>query len=631
MAILSVEAFKTNVTLTGTAENDYLDALVGGGNNTLNGGDGDDELFAYSSDQLYGEAGNDKLHSQGNGNNTLSGGEGNDYIYADRNDIVFGDAGDDIIFGGLGGNTITGGLGKDTFHLANAEYPNNPNIITDFNPTEDLLQVNVDEFNEINKLTFTTQGNDTLISAGSKQLAILKNYELPQFSIASASAIEGNAINFTITRTGNSQANQSVTVSTSINSDDTASENDLTAKNETLTFTQGETSKTFTVQTTQDSLIEKDETFTVALTNSTNGSIINNKGIIKNDDIPIANLKNNDIFTIKGEGNQVRLKVNLVELNSTFINELGVFKVDDTQGKINGISPGAANYNEEVLKRAKVVFSAISNLPNGVKTGDFTRSLEFDSGDNLKFFLIKDGTIDSAKAGKISLSNLLFADASTQKIIDFGTEGFSLSWEDGSGNVTDFKDIVVKIQSTKEALVIGTGLQGGNQGELIDLRDIQGQVKANVSVHREAAFNNEVYFYEVDNADGQIGNLQPSSVNRSNYLQAALNNIIKDVQSGVNIKFATANQGVQTSTTTINGGTILAPMIIVNGTLSQLLDSDANNNPQVYFSYMGVNSDGVDHIRLLGNNTFGFEDLPNGGDLDYNDMIVKMNFTEIIA
>ncbi|MTJ46673.1 DUF4114 domain-containing protein [Dolichospermum sp. UHCC 0259] len=110
----------------------------------------------------------------------------------------------------------------------------------------------------------------------------------------------------------------------------------------------------------------------------------------------------------------------------------------------------------------------------------------------------------------------------------------------------------------------------------------------------------------------------------------ALNNILKDAQTGANIRFSVANQGIQTGTAMIAGGTILAPMIVVNGTLSQLLDSDANNNPQVYFPYLGVNSDGVDHIRLLGNNTFGFEDLPNGGDLDYNDIIVKMNFTQVV-
>ncbi|QLE52122.1 hypothetical protein FD724_31445 [Nostoc sp. C057] len=34
-------------------------------------------------------------------------------------------------------------------------------------------------------------------------------------------------------------------------------------------------------------------------------------------------------------------------------------------------------------------------------------------------------------------------------------------------------------------------------------------------------------------------------------------------------------------------------------------------------------------LRLLGNNTFGFEDLLNGGDKDYNGMIVQLNLSDI--
>ncbi|WP_254446641.1 phytase [Dolichospermum sp. UHCC 0259] len=455
------------------------------------------------------------------------------------------------------------------------------------------------------------------------------------FSIATASATEGNGINFTITRTGDNQSTQSVAVSTAINADDTASNNDLSQKNETLTFALGETTKTFTVQTTQDARVEKDETFTVNLSNSTNGSVISSsdnttKGVIVNDDIPLATPNNNYIFPIKGEDDKVRLKVSLLSRSSNSINELGVFNVDDAQGNIDGIAPGAAGYNQAAINRAKVVFSAIANLPNGFNSVDSIRLINFNSGDNLKFFLVRNGTIDSVNAGRTSLSNVLFADASNQKITDLGTDGFTVGWEDGSGNVADFNDLVVKVQSTDDKLVIGTALQGGNQREVIDLRDITSQVKVDFSVHREAAFNNEVYFYKIDNADGQIGNLQANAANRANYLQMALNNILKDAQTGANIRFSVANQGIQTGTAMIAGGTILAPMIVVNGTLSQLLDSDANNNPQVYFPYLGVNSDGVDHIRLLGNNTFGFEDLPNGGDLDYNDIIVKMNFTQVV-
>ncbi|MDK2411067.1 Calx-beta domain-containing protein, partial [Aphanizomenon sp. 202] len=285
-----VPASSTNYTLVGTAEDDILDALTGGGNNILQGGDGNDELFAYTNDKLFGEAGNDELHSEGNGGNTLDGGDGNDIIFADRNDTILGGAGDDTIFGNRGGNTLTGGAGKDTFWLANAEYPNSPNIITDFNPADDNLRIDIDGI-KLDKLSFSAQGNDTVISANNTQFAILKdqNYELPIFTITSASAIEGSAIDFTVTRTGDKQTTRSVTVSTSIGTDDTASANDLTAKTEILTFAAGESSKTFTVQTTQDSLFEGNETFTVSLSNPSNDAVVSStngtaKGTINNDD-----------------------------------------------------------------------------------------------------------------------------------------------------------------------------------------------------------------------------------------------------------------------------------------------------------------------------------------------------------
>ncbi|MBK1987213.1 cadherin-like domain-containing protein [Sphaerospermopsis aphanizomenoides BCCUSP55] len=458
------------------------------------------------------------------------------------------------------------------------------------------------------------------------------------FAIAAASATEGNTVSFTVTRTGNTSANQSVTVSTSIASGDTASAGDFTTKTQTLTFAEDETEKTFTVETTQDVLVEEDETFTVNLSSATTGATISStngtaKGTINDEDIPLAVITNNNIFTVKGSGDTVRLKATLIETNSTVVNELGVFIVDDAQGRINGIAPGQQGYNEAALERAKsqgkAIFSAISNLPDKfateIETNSLTRLLGFDSGSNLKFFLVREGTIDSFRAGKTASTNIIFADSSTQRITE-EDDGYIISWKE-STTVTEFNSLVVNIQSTDESLTTGTTLQGSNQAELIDFRGISGTVTADFSVYREAAFNNEVYFYKVDNAQGQIGTVQATSANRANYLQAAINNLIKDANTGANIKFAVSNQGLFTDSAIIAGGSIFAPMIIINGTLSQLTDSNTGNDPQVYFPYLGVNADGVDHIRLLGDNTFGFEDLPGGGDLDYNDMIIKFEFS----
>jgi hypothetical protein len=49
-------------------------------------------------------------------------------------------------------------------------------------------------------------------------------------------------------------------------------------------------------------------------------------------------------------------------------------------------------------------------------------------------------------------------------------------------------------------------------------------------------------------------------------------------------------------------------------------------DPNAYSPFI---QDKVDHICLLGDNTFGFEDLNGGGDMDYNDVIVKVNLQSI--
>jgi Cadherin-like domain/Domain of unknown function (DUF4114)/RTX calcium-binding nonapeptide repeat (4 copies) len=176
---LTIVGGKSNDILLGLEGNDYLDALPGAGNNILKGGDGNDELYAYTSDQLFGEAGNDTLTSDGNGKNTLDGGEGDDTIYGDRdtigNDVLIGGAGNDLIYSGLGGNTITGGSGTDTIWLANVDLPTRPNTITDFDPRNDFLRVNLAQVNKLSDLTIAQAGADTTVSFGSTQIVLLKN------------------------------------------------------------------------------------------------------------------------------------------------------------------------------------------------------------------------------------------------------------------------------------------------------------------------------------------------------------------------------------------------------------------------------------------------------------------------
>ncbi|HCQ21428.1 MAG: Ig-like domain-containing protein [Aphanizomenon sp.] len=338
-------------TLKGGAGTDSLYALGSSGFNTLEGGEDNDQLFVVEggNNTLSGESGNDTLTvSGGSGNNTLNGGIGNDKLDVSNltgnnilngnegddilvgglgSDQLFGGSGDDLLFGGVKGSKLTGGTGADKFYLASAAIPEVAIEVLDFTQGEDKIIIEgIPEIANFANLILTQTGSDTTVKAnigGSvKSLGILKNIQAniltpndfnfiaPIFSITPASATEGNAINFTVTRTGDNQSNQSVNVSTSIATGDTASANDLIANTQTFTFASGETTKTFTVQTSQDVLFEGNETFTVSLSNPTNGAIISlsngtAKGTINNDDSAPNKKPILQNFTQNGQEDQI--------------------------------------------------------------------------------------------------------------------------------------------------------------------------------------------------------------------------------------------------------------------------------------------------------------------------------------
>ena len=95
----------------------------------------------------------------------------------------------------------------------------------------------------------------------------------PVFSIASASAAEGSAITFTVTRTGRRAGFAVGQLCDVALCGNTASADDFTGASGTLIFAAGVTSLSFTVSTTEDVLFEGNETLTVALSEPTGGAV----------------------------------------------------------------------------------------------------------------------------------------------------------------------------------------------------------------------------------------------------------------------------------------------------------------------------------------------------------------------
>ncbi|MBO1048497.1 MAG: DUF4114 domain-containing protein [Dolichospermum sp. DEX182a] len=236
--------------------------------------------------------------------------------------------------------------------------------------------------------------------------------------------------------------------------------------------------------------------------------------------------------------------------------------------------------------------------------------------------MVKDGSTDSVLNNTTPKNNVLFDIPSNVRTTTSGN-GFSLAWEDGSGNRTGFEDLRVTINPTDTSIARGTSVQNKPQRELLDLRNITGPVKADFVVNREAAYNNFVGFYKVADENGGIDTNGDGRADilpgQAGYAQAAVRGRVSDLALAVNNN-GTANFNNKT----LQGGSFFAPFIITNGGTPDNYD---NINSRIYFTFGAANSDGVDHVRLLGDNTFGFEDLAGGGDNDFNDVIVKVNLT----
>jgi fibronectin-binding autotransporter adhesin len=95
--------------------------------------------------------------------------------------------------------------------------------------------------------------------------------EVPQISISDPTVTEGGAAAFTVTL--DQPSDQTVTVNFATADGTAMAPGDYTAATGTVTFAPGVTSQTVTVQTIDDTLTEETETFTVNLSNPTNGTI----------------------------------------------------------------------------------------------------------------------------------------------------------------------------------------------------------------------------------------------------------------------------------------------------------------------------------------------------------------------
>jgi len=139
-------------------------------------------------------------------------------------------------------------------------------------------------------------------------------------------------------------------------------------------------------------------------------------------------------------------------------------------------------------------------------------------------------------------------------------------------------------------------------------------------LYREAAYNNEIGLYRVDDASGRIGSLKPGD---KGYAAAAL-----AIERAIVLFQSGRGQGAKTDIA-LPAGQYLGYYLIQNASSAQWRNKNPANRsgqgPLAFFSAPAANPDKIDHLHATwqGNGLrLAWEDQTGGGDRDFDDAII---------
>ncbi len=131
-----------------------------------------------------------------------------------------------------------------------------------------------------------------------------------------------------------------------------------------------------------------------------------------------------------------------------------------------------------------------------------------------------------------------------------------------------------------------------------------------VRLRQVGALDLDVMFYKVDDYKGTVSGLAPG---QAGYETAVLSHAYQTVTGSTWIDGPGFGAYGQTEIAHVNAGDLIAMALTAGG--------------HTYYAFASANADGVAHLWNYGLNTYGWEDLYGGGDQDYNDLVVQLDFT----
>lgn len=330
-----------------------------------------------------------------------------------------------------------------------------------------------------------------------------------------------------------------------------------------------------------------------------------------------------------------------VQRNATYENNVSFYKVEDTQGTIIS-KTGAKLKPGDVGYLAAAIENRLTNIDLlGINSQTITSNSTIRGGAIYAPLLNANSKLFNPQLGNIYTAYSAANADKAEHIRLIGENTFGFEDFKGGGD-KDFNDIIIKASFNVAPPVVN-----GSQAQVLDIVKLDSKLpnnppavnlnltsytgqtlKADITNSGSGVYNNNIGFYVVEDSIGSIklsdGRLlKPGDANYA--VEAAKNALTNSLQAGKNVTKTDIN---------IAGGRFYAPIVVAQGTLNDFIAKNPTNGGgandiHAYFTYRGANSDKIDHFRLIGNNTFGFEDMYGGGDQDFNDLIVNLNVKSV--
>jgi len=169
-----------------------------------------------------------------------------------------------------------------------------------------------------------------------------------------------------------------------------------------------------------------------------------------------------------------------------------------------------------------------------------------------------------------------------------------------------------------------SALQVQNDVQIVDLSDLSADERSLVKVNlsRDANYTVQAGFYSVANVQGSVfdpitGELV--SPGDDTYERAAMSS--ENIISQLNDLSLSENGVLNDDQVHELSRGMIAPYV-------RILEPGLE---RTYFSFSEANPDKMNHFAQLSPNSFGIEDTLGGGDLDYNDLTVSLEFLDVVA